>query len=80
MELTLKSDSKSKLDKILALAKELGIRVEQKEEVATKPKVPKGKAVSAGLLLSDFGKAPDFPPIDEIRSKAWPSSWYEGNK
>lgn len=76
MELTLKSNSKSKLEKVLALAKELGIRVEQKkEEGPTKAEVPKGKAVSAESLLSEFGKAPDFPPINEIRSKTWPSSW-----
>ena len=75
MELTLKSNSKSKLEKILALAKELGIRVEQKEEATTKVDVPKGRIVSAATLLNDFGKAPDFPSVEEVRSKTWPSSW-----
>ena len=76
MELTLKSNSKSKLEKVLALAKELGIRVEQKnEKVAAKIGVPQGKTVSAKALLSDFGKAPDFPTTDEVRSRTWPCSW-----
>lgn len=75
MELILRSNSKSKLEKILALAKELGVRVEQKKEATAKAEIPTGKAISAESLLSEFGKAPDFPSIDEIRSKTWPSSW-----
>jgi len=76
MELILKSNSKSKLDKVLALARELGISVEQKGGRMTKKTVvPKGKAVSAGALLEGFSKGTDFPTTDEVRSKAWPSSW-----
>ncbi|WP_257667156.1 hypothetical protein [Parapedobacter tibetensis] len=60
----------------MALARELGIRVEQKEEPVTKTAVvPKGKAVPASTLLESFGKGSDFPSTDEVRSKAWPSSW-----
>lgn len=76
MELILKSNNKSKLDKILALARELGINVEQKGERARKKAVvPQGKPVAATVLLEGFGKGSDFPTTDEVRSKAWPSSW-----
>jgi hypothetical protein len=41
----------------------------------SQPIPPQGKTVSANDLLDSFGTAPDFPGIDEIRSKAWPSKW-----
>lgn len=76
MELILKSKSKSKLDKVLALARELGISVEQRgEKVIKKTAIPEGKAVAATALLEGFGKGSDFPATDQVRSKAWPSSW-----
>lgn len=36
---------------------------------------PQGKNISVNELFEDFGTAPDFPSVDEIRSKAWPSKW-----
>ena len=39
------------------------------------PTPPPGKKVSATDLLENFGEAPDFPSIEEIRAKAWPSKW-----
>jgi hypothetical protein len=39
------------------------------------PSPPAGKKVSVSELLEDFGANPDFPSIDEIRTKAWPSKW-----
>jgi|GEM_PF-2862262 len=77
MELIVKSNNKSKLEKIMSLARELGVSVEHKEEktVSKKVVVPKGKVVSTNALLADFGKNPDFPTVDDVRSKAWPSSW-----
>lgn len=76
MELILKSNNKSKLDKILALASELGISVEKKGEQERKQAVvPQGKSVAATVLLESFGKGSGFPAIDEVRSKAWLSSW-----
>jgi len=32
---------------------------------------PIGKKVSVDELFENFGGAPDFPSIDEIRAKAW---------
>lgn len=77
MELILRSDSKDKIAKVLALASKLGITVLQRERADTNPRpfLPKGKEVSARELLDFFGKAPDFPSEEEIRAKAWPSSW-----
>lgn len=76
MELILKSNNKSKLDKILALARELGISVEKKGERGRKRVVvPQGKPVATTALLESFGKGSGFPTIDEVRSKAWLSSW-----
>lgn len=40
-----------------------------------KPIPPAGKVVSAFDLLEYFGEAPDFPSIEEIRAKGWPSKW-----
>jgi hypothetical protein len=37
--------------------------------------LPPGKKVTANELLERFGEAPDFPTIEEIRAKAWPSKW-----
>jgi hypothetical protein len=37
--------------------------------------LPKGKEISVQELFENFGDAPDFPSIDEIRAKAWPSKW-----
>jgi hypothetical protein len=41
----------------------------------TYPVAPLGKKVKADELFESFGKAPDFPSVEEIRSKAWPSKW-----
>jgi hypothetical protein len=37
--------------------------------------LPAGKKVSVNELLETFGADPDFPTIEELRSKAWPSKW-----
>jgi hypothetical protein len=39
------------------------------------PTPPTGKTVSVNDLFKDFGTAPDFPSIEEIRTKSWPSKW-----
>ena len=39
------------------------------------PIPPPGKITSPDELLKEFGTAPDFPSIEEIRAKAWPSKW-----
>ncbi len=44
-------------------------------EKSQRPTPPKGKVTSADELLKHFGEAPDFPSIEEIRTKAWPSKW-----
>lgn len=75
MELILKSDSRDKMAKILALANTLGISVVQKKEVKTSPVPPRGKEVSAKELLEMFGQEPDFSTSEEIRTKVWPSAW-----
>lgn len=77
MELILKSDNRDKMAKISTLANKLGINVEQREEASTnsKPLPPIGKPVTVNELLETFGKEPNFPSAEEIRSKAWPSSW-----
>lgn len=77
MELILKSDNRDKMAKVLALANKLGIKVEQKEDVSTasEPVPPRGKQVPVNQLLETFGKEPNFPTAEEVRSKAWPSSW-----
>ncbi len=36
---------------------------------------PSGKVVLVNELFESFGAAPDFPSIEEIRSKAWPAKW-----
>ncbi len=41
----------------------------------THPVPPKGKKVNIEELLEGFGTMPDFPSIEEIRAKAWPSKW-----
>lgn len=75
MELILKSDNSSKMAKIVALARQLGINVIQRKSTSklTKPTLPIGQTISPAELLEAFGKAPDFPSAEEIRSKAWPS-------
>jgi hypothetical protein len=39
------------------------------------PIPPAGKAISINELFESFGTAPDFPSIEKIRDKAWPSKW-----
>ena len=39
------------------------------------PKLPEGKEISLSSLFETFGMAPDFPSIEEIRTKAWPQKW-----
>ncbi|HEY2582098.1 MAG TPA: hypothetical protein VGI43_09830 [Mucilaginibacter sp.] len=41
----------------------------------TNPSLPVGKKVSVSELFENFGSAPDFPSIDKIRDKAWPTKW-----
>ena len=45
------------------------------DTVAAHPIPPGNKKTSAAELLKDFGANPDFPTIEEIRAKAWPSKW-----
>jgi hypothetical protein len=45
------------------------------ESASPRPLPPGNKKTSAAELLKDFGKNPDFPSIEEIRAKAWPSKW-----
>ncbi len=53
------------------------IVIEAEEEKFAKPlvKLPKGKKVSVDQLFETFGSDPDFPLLEEIRAKAWPSKW-----
>jgi hypothetical protein len=39
------------------------------------PVPPPGKKISVNDLFKNFGAAPDFPSLEEIRTKAWPSKW-----
>jgi hypothetical protein len=39
------------------------------------PILPQGKKISLSSLFETFGSIPDFPTIEEIRNKAWPSKW-----
>ena len=39
------------------------------------PIPPAGKKVNINELFENFGASPDFPSLDEIRAKAWPSKW-----
>ena len=39
------------------------------------PSPPEGKKILVNELFEEFGANPDFPSIDEIRTKAWPSKW-----
>jgi hypothetical protein len=41
----------------------------------TYPVPPLGKRISVDELFESFGLAPNFPSIEEIRTKAWPSTW-----
>jgi len=45
------------------------------EENASIPVPPFAKKIEAKDLFESFGAAPDFPSIEEIKSKAWPSKW-----
>jgi hypothetical protein len=40
-----------------------------------KPVPPEGKPVSLEKLFETFGANPEFPDLDTIRAKAWPSKW-----
>jgi len=39
------------------------------------PIPPLGKNISVNELFENFGTSPDFPSVEEIRTKAWPSKW-----
>ncbi len=39
------------------------------------PNPPVGKKIDVKELFENFGDAPDFPSIEEIRNKAWPAKW-----
>jgi hypothetical protein len=41
----------------------------------TYPAPPKGKEVSMDEIMKTFGTDPEFPTLNEIRTKAWPSKW-----
>jgi hypothetical protein len=49
--------------------------VELIERTTKKKQPPSDKKVSLDELFSTFGSLPDFPSIEEIRNKAWPSKW-----
>jgi len=40
-----------------------------------KPLPPKGKEVSKTDLFEAFGQGANFPSIDELRKRSWPSKW-----
>jgi hypothetical protein len=44
-------------------------------ELRSYPIPPAGKKTEVKELFEDFGTNPDFPSIEEIRSKAWPEKW-----
>jgi len=43
--------------------------------VPSHPTPPEGRKINVSELFENFGAAPDFPSIDEIRDKAWTSKW-----
>jgi len=51
------------------------IVVESDNTSGTPPTPPAGKKIAVNELFESFGTAPDFPAIEEIRTKAWPSKW-----
>jgi hypothetical protein len=44
-------------------------------DTSSYPSPPIGKKVSVTELFEGFGANQDFPSIDKIRAKAWPSKW-----
>jgi len=44
-------------------------------QLGTHPVPPEGKKTAVTELFENFGKAPDFPSIEDIRAKAWDSKW-----
>ena len=55
--------------------KKVEVVVMDLDNSVTSPILPTGKKTSKDELFENFGLAPDFPSIDEIRDKAWPSKW-----
>ena len=56
--------------------KKVEVTIVELSEPATKKKqLPSDKKVSMDELFSTFGSLPNFPAIEEIRNKAWPSKW-----
>jgi hypothetical protein len=56
--------------------KQVEVTVEIVSSVAdTYPVPPNGKRIAVDELFESFGLAPDFPSVEEIRTKAWPSTW-----
>ncbi len=54
--------------------KKVEVTIVELTEPATKKKqLPSDKKVSLDELFSTFGSLPNFPTIEEIRNKAWPS-------
>lgn len=51
------------------------IMVEVSPEKKGRPLPPEGKVVSLEKLFETFGADPNFPDLDSIRAKAWPSKW-----
>ncbi len=57
--------------------KKIEVTIVEWREPATKGNrlLPINKKISMDELFSTFGSLPDFPSLEEIRSKAWPSKW-----
>ena len=51
------------------------VEISETNSTTERPMPPLGKKVSPNELLETFGADPDYPSIDELRSKAWPSKW-----
>jgi hypothetical protein len=49
--------------------------VEIDKAAETYATLPAGKKVAISELFESFGMSPDFPSVEEIRSKAWPGKW-----
>jgi hypothetical protein len=55
--------------------KKVEVTVMELDDSNAQSGLPAGKKVSKNELFQTFGLAPDFPSVEEIRDKAWPSKW-----
>ncbi len=55
--------------------KKVEVIVVEISDLNNHPIPPAGKKIEINELFENFGAAPDFPTISEIRDKAWPSKW-----